>query len=120
MQQHVAFQRAEGAVLFASATLSYIVLGSNIWLFILLFFAIDAFMAGYLVNPKIGAVIYNIGHSLIAPLLLALIAFVTSNLLIASLSCIWFAHIGFDRAFGYGLKLATGFRHTHLGDIGKG
>jgi hypothetical protein len=28
---------------------------------------------------------------------------------------IWWAHIGFDRALGYGLKAWHGFRVTHLG-----
>jgi len=32
---------------------------------------------------------------------------------------IWLAHIGFDRALGYGLKYASGFGFTHLGRIGK-
>ena len=31
------------------------------------------------------------------------------------ISLIWFAHIGFDRALGYGLKFPLGFRVTHLG-----
>ena len=30
------------------------------------------------------------------------------------------AHIGIDRALGYGLKLPSGFKHTHLGVIGSG
>lgn len=29
------------------------------------------------------------------------------------------AHIGFDRALGHGLEHAQGFRHTHLGVIGR-
>lgn len=32
---------------------------------------------------------------------------------------IWCAHIGFDRALGYGLKYAEGFGFTHLGRIGR-
>jgi hypothetical protein len=32
---------------------------------------------------------------------------------------IWIAHIGIDRALGYGLKYATGFGDTHLGRIGR-
>ena len=28
------------------------------------------------------------------------------------------AHVGWDRALGYGLKLPTGFKDTHLGRIG--
>lgn len=34
------------------------------------------------------------------------------------LALIWFAHIGMDRALGYGLKYPSGFRETHLGRIG--
>jgi hypothetical protein len=29
-------------------------------------------------------------------------------------------HIGLDRTLGYGLKLPTDFRDTHLGRIGRG
>ena len=32
---------------------------------------------------------------------------------------VWAAHIGFDRALGYGLKLPHGFQSTHLGDLGR-
>ena len=35
-----------------------------------------------------------------------------------SAGIIWLAHIGFDRALGYGLKYAAGFTFTHLGVIG--
>jgi hypothetical protein len=31
-----------------------------------------------------------------------------------ALALIWLAHIGLDRALGYGLKYPTAFRHTHL------
>jgi hypothetical protein len=37
-----------------------------------------------------------------------------------SLAMIWLAHIGIDRALGYGLKYQAGFAFTHLGRIGKG
>jgi hypothetical protein len=29
------------------------------------------------------------------------------------------AHVGMDRALGYGLKLPTSFQDTHLGRIGR-
>jgi hypothetical protein len=29
------------------------------------------------------------------------------------------AHVGMDRAVGYGLKLPTSFNETHLGRIGR-
>jgi hypothetical protein len=39
--------------------------------------------------------------------------------LVLSIAMIWLAHIGFDRALGYGLKYSAGFGFTHLGRIGK-
>ena len=32
---------------------------------------------------------------------------------------IWTAHIAMDRLFGYGLKLESGFRDTHLAEMGR-
>jgi hypothetical protein len=38
---------------------------------------------------------------------------------LTAVAIVWFAHIGLDRALGYGLKYADGFQHTHLGTIGR-
>jgi hypothetical protein len=38
--------------------------------------------------------------------------------LLLSIAMIWLAHIGIDRALGYGLKYLAGFGFTHLGRIG--
>ncbi|MBD9376579.1 DUF4260 family protein [Pseudoxanthomonas sp. PXM04] len=35
------------------------------------------------------------------------------------IALIWLAHVGFERAPGYGLKYESGFAHTHLGLIGR-
>ena len=43
----------------------------------------------------------------------------TAEPLAGSIALVWFAHIGLDRALGYGLKYDAGFRFTHLGRIGK-
>ncbi|NLE50171.1 MAG: DUF4260 domain-containing protein, partial [Chloroflexi bacterium] len=32
----------------------------------------------------------------------------------AQIATVWIAHIGMDRALGYGLKYATGFKDTHI------
>ena len=37
-----------------------------------------------------------------------------------SVALVWFAHIGMDRALGFGLKHTSGFQDTHLGRIGRG
>jgi hypothetical protein len=41
------------------------------------------------------------------------------RLALLGVGLIWCAHIGFDRALGYGLKSPEGFRFTHLGKIGR-
>ena len=43
----------------------------------------------------------------------------TNEPLVISVALIWAAHIGFDRALGYGLKHQSGFSDTHPGRIGK-
>ena len=45
--------------------------------------------------------------------------FAINEPLILSIAMIWLAHIGIDRALGYGLKYSKGFGFTHLGRIGK-
>ena len=40
--------------------------------------------------------------------------------LVTALALILLAHIAVDRALGYGLKRSTGFKDTHLGQIGRG
>jgi hypothetical protein len=54
-----------------------------------------------------------------APMALMTTGFATNSPLTLSIAMIWLAHIGFDRALGYGLKYSAGFGFTHLGRIGK-
>ena len=85
------------------------------WLwFALLFFTPDFFMLGYLANKKVGALIYNLGHTYAAPLLLLLALSLSGQSTYGWLALIWLAHIGFDRLLGYGLKYETAFKDTHL------
>ena len=110
--------RAEGAALLAAATALYAMTNGNWWLFAALFLAPDLAMLGYLRSARIGAVLYNAAHSTLGPLALAgLGAAAVPGALPPAL--IWLAHIGFDRALGYGLKYGSGFRDTHLGRIGR-
>jgi hypothetical protein len=41
----------------------------------------------------------------------------TGSQLLLSAALIWLAHIGMDRALGYGLKYPTTFKDTHLGHV---
>ncbi len=92
--------------------------GFNWLLFGVLFFAPDLSMAGYLLGPRRGAVIYNTAHNYVLPVAVGALGYTRNETLLA-LALIWATHISADRATGYGLKLASDFRDTHLGRIGK-
>jgi hypothetical protein len=111
--------RLEGLALLLVAVALYARSGESWRLFAILFLAPDLSLLGYLFGPRIGAVFYNTAHSTLGPLALAAAGLASAQPLIAALGFIWLAHVGFDRALGYGLKYASGFRDTHLGRIGK-
>lgn len=79
----------------------------------------DVSFAGYLFGKKIGAISYNIAHSLIGTCIVLFLGMSLSLEFFNIAGLIWLAHIGFDRALGYGLKYSEGFGYTHLGKIGK-
>jgi hypothetical protein len=111
--------RAEGLALFVGCSLFYVISEAPWELYALLFFAPDLSFLGYLAGPKVGAVVYNALHSTVGPLALAVAGIVLVMPYAGTVAMIWLAHIGFDRALGYGLKYKTGFRFTHLGRIGR-
>ena len=110
--------RLEGLTLFAVMILLYTLGTGPWWLFVVLFLAPDLSFAAYLAGPKVGAIAYNAAHSYLAPTALMATGFGMNWPLALSIAMIWLAHIGFDRALGYGLKYFAGFSFTHLGRIG--
>lgn len=111
--------RLEGLALFASAIAAYGYLGHSWWMFIILLFVPDLSMAGYLAGPKIGGLAYNVWHTTVLPLALAVGSTVLVAPLLTAIALIWLAHIGMDRMIGYGLKYPSDFKNTHLGRIGR-
>lgn len=112
-------QRLEGAALLILATYNFSEFNVSWWWFFGLLLTVDATMAGYLINNKVGAYTYNIGHSLVLPLLLTLASKIFGWNTVEMLCTIWLAHIGMDRLSKFGLKHVTSFHHTHLGTIGR-
>ncbi len=112
--------RLEGVVLFAGMTLLYGLWEGSWWVYAILFLAPDLSFIAYLAGPKAGAIVYNAAHSYLLPVALMTTGFAMASPLVLSLAMIWLAHIGIDRALGYGLKYEAGFAFTHLGRIGKG
>ncbi|WP_040308757.1 DUF4260 domain-containing protein [Asticcacaulis biprosthecium] len=105
------------AVLVVTAWL-YSRFGSGWGAFALFFLAPDLAMLGYLGGRKVGAALYNIGHSYLLPLGLLAFGVYANHSLALSAGLIWAAHIGFDRMLGYGLKYVAGFGFTHLSQKG--
>lgn len=117
MKQEIVLQRIEGVAIFAASILFYINLDFNVvWFFVLLLVP-DIFMLGYLKDKKIGARVYNLGHTLTIPIIATIAGFSLDSAILLGGGLIWTAHVGMDRAFGYGLKTEKGFKHTHLGDL---
>src|SRR5262249_10926876 len=110
--------RLEGLALFASMVLIYALWGGSWWIFALLLLLPDISLAAYLAGPGTGAVVYNAAHSTLIPTALMALGLALKQPLMVSLAIIWLAHIGMDRAVGYGLKYEAGFGFTHLGRIG--
>lgn len=90
------------------------------WLwFALLFLGPDLSMLGYLAGPRRGAFAYNVAHTYVLALPVLAAGWLGGGRTVLGLGLIWCAHIGFDRALGYGLKLPEGFGQTHLGPMGR-
>ncbi|WP_226659022.1 DUF4260 domain-containing protein [Pseudalkalibacillus hwajinpoensis] len=104
----------EGLAVLAGSVYFYASIDGSWWLFFLCLFVPDLFMVGYLFNKGTGAMIYNLGHTYVIPLLLLIVSVGLKQELLLALSLIWMAHIGMDRTLGYGLKYPTNFKDTHL------
>jgi len=109
--------RAEGLIELAVAVTAYRYAGGPWLMFAVLFLVPDVSMVGYFASPRTGARIYNLGHTYIAPALMALVGVVIATPVLQLMALIWVAHIGFDRLLGYGLKYPSAFRATHLGSV---
>ena len=116
----VSLLRLEGAVVLAAAVAAYVFVGGSWLLFALLLLAPDLAMIGYGFGPVAGAAVYNAAHTYLAPAALGSTGLALGAPTMQALALIWIAHIGLDRALGYGLKYTTGFGDTHLGHKGRG
>jgi hypothetical protein len=111
--------RLEGAAAFAAAAALYAHAGFSWPVFALGFLAPDLAMLGYLAGPRAGAALYNFAHTYALALALAAAGFFGGLPLLAAAGLIQIAHIGFDRALGFGLKYSTAFGDTHLGRLAR-
>jgi hypothetical protein len=101
-------------VLFAVSVSLFFYLGGTLWPFLLFLLVPDLTMIGYALNVRVGAAVYNAGHTLAVPVALGGAALLTNRPEFVPFILIWTAHIGMDRMLGYGLKFPTYFADTHL------
>ena len=90
-----------------------------IWIWFFIFFSPDVSMLGYLVNPKVGAITYNIFHHRGIAVVIIGIGYLMKIEVVLSAGILLFAHASFDRIWGYGLKYHNSFNDTHLGKLKK-
>jgi hypothetical protein len=113
-----ALLRLEGLVVLAASVAAYARFGSGWGLFAACFLLPDLSFLGYLANARVGAAAYNAAHSSVGGIGLIAIGAVLGAPAFVTAGLVWTAHVGFDRALGYGLKYGRGFGFTHLGPIG--
>jgi Domain of unknown function (DUF4260) len=113
--------RLEGLALLLAVLYGYVKVSHfEAWgLCIFLLFLPDISIIGYAVSTRVGAILYNLAHSLILPLFVFSVWLASPRRIILYFALMWLAHVGMDRALGYGLKYDDDFKHTHLGWIGK-
>jgi len=115
-----AILRAEQLATFAAGAVVWLANGGPPLLLIPAWLAVDLSMVGYLAGPRVGAITYNAAHNLVLPLALLGAGWWTDTGWLILASAALLTHVGLDRTLGYGLKLPTDFRDTHLGRIGRG
>ncbi|MGB4778926.1 DUF4260 family protein [Microbacterium sp.] len=123
----IAVQRAESAALAVALLAATVVIyPEHWWMPLALFLAFDLTALGYLASPRVGAAVYNLGHSYLIPAIAGACAVIVPVDARDSLTwwtgiiaLSWAFHVAVDRALGYGLKFPDAFTHTHLGWIGK-
>ena len=112
--------RAEQVAIAVAGIVVWVANGGPPLLLIPAWLLIDLSMVGYLGGPLVGSITYNAAHNLVLALALLGLGWWTDTGWLVLAGAVFLTHVGLDRALGYGLKLPTDFRDTHLGRIGKG
>ena len=117
--QAKAWLRIEGLAALIAGSALYGWLGGNWLAFAPLLLMPDLSAIGYLAGNRIGALTYNAIHNWAIGLAVLGAAVALQAPELAFAGAILVAHVGMDRASGYGLKLLSGFGDTHLGHKGR-
>ncbi len=106
--------RFEYLLFFFVSLFLFLQVGGNMIVFLLTLLLLDISAVGYLINPKIGAIIYNLFHNYILGFTMVGLGVLASMNLWVLAGLMVIAHVSMDRFFGFGLKYPDRFKHTHL------
>lgn len=109
----------EAAMLLLSIVAFYLQIPYAWWVFPACILLPDLSMVGYAAGNKTGAAVYNFFHHRGVAILVYLAGYFWHQDALMFTGMILFGHAAMDRLFGYGLKYETGFKFTHLGEVGK-
>jgi hypothetical protein len=111
--------RLEGLAAFGAGLALFGATGGNWLLLVPLLLLPDLSAAGYLAGPRVGAFAYNLAHTWAPGLVVLGVSVWLDAAALPIAAAVLIAHVGMDRAAGYGLKLPGSFQETHLGRIGR-
>lgn len=87
------------------------------WIYLALILTPDVGMLGYLANPRLGAMTYNLFHHKGIAIMVGFLGYWWRVPELQLAGIILFGHASMDRIMGYGLKFNDDFKHTHLGNL---
>jgi hypothetical protein len=105
---------SEGLAAFIAGTLLYFQSGGDGWLFLPLLLVPDVGLFGYLRSSRVGAFTYDLIHNWAIGLAVLGAGFALGSNPLVLAGALLVAHVGMDRAVGYGLKYPAGAKITHL------
>ncbi len=114
-----AWLRLEGLAAFIAGLALYGANGGNWLLIVPLVLLPDISAVGYVAGPRIGAITYNLVHNWVPGMAVLGLGVWLDSPAFLLVAAILIAHVGMDRAVGYGLKLPSSFQDTHLGRMGR-
>ncbi|GAB3554000.1 DUF4260 domain-containing protein [Spirosoma fluminis] len=106
--------KSEELALFLASIYLFSRLNFAWWWFPALLLVPDLSMIGYLINPAVGAVLYNVVHHKGLGLAIGILGLILGNQYLMLAGVILVAHSCMDRVAGYGLKYLDSFKHTSL------
>lgn len=111
--------KLEEAAMFGISLLALVQYDPAWWWYALLLLGPDISMLGYLAGNRTGAELYNFFHHKGIAILVFIMGIYSGMTWLEMSGLLLFGHSSMDRMLGYGLKTYEGFKHTHLGIIGK-